>query len=228
MAKARSSTRCPATAGSSSPTCACSYAWMWAHPGKKLLFMGGEFGQWREWNHERGLDWQVLFGREHAGLQKLVRDLNRSTPGHPGAPRARTTRPAASAGWMPTTGSNSIFTYVRQAPGWRKMLRGGQRHSGAARRLPHGCGRGRLLPRNPEHRQRDLQRVQSRQWCRTDRLPGTLAGTAMVGGADPAAAGDRAGGPRLTRRGLPARNRGFRRRAFSTLAFAGALLHDER
>ena len=52
------------------------YAWMWAHPGKKLLFMGGEFGQWTEWSHERSLDWHVFLGAEHAGLQRLVRDLN--------------------------------------------------------------------------------------------------------------------------------------------------------
>ncbi len=50
-------------------------------PGKKLLFMGGEFGQWREWDHDRSLDWHLLEdpaqGRWHAGLQALVRDLNR-------------------------------------------------------------------------------------------------------------------------------------------------------
>src|SRR5205809_1274204 len=50
---------------------------MWAHPGKKLLFMGGELAQEREWSHERSLDWQLLERREHAGIQRLVRDLNR-------------------------------------------------------------------------------------------------------------------------------------------------------
>jgi len=52
-------------------------AFMWSHPGKKLLFMGGEFGQLREWNHENGLDWQLLDDPLHAGVQRLVRDLNR-------------------------------------------------------------------------------------------------------------------------------------------------------
>jgi 1,4-alpha-glucan branching enzyme len=51
-------------------------SWMWTHPGKKLLFMGGEFGQWTEWSHERSLDWHVFLGAEHAGLQKLVQPLN--------------------------------------------------------------------------------------------------------------------------------------------------------
>ncbi|MBC7158144.1 MAG: 1,4-alpha-glucan branching enzyme, partial [Rhodobacteraceae bacterium] len=55
------------------------YTFMWTHPGKKLLFMGCEFGQWAEWSHERSLDWHLLEGGDarHAGLQALVRDLNR-------------------------------------------------------------------------------------------------------------------------------------------------------
>jgi 1,4-alpha-glucan branching enzyme len=53
------------------------YGYMWARPGKKLLFMGSEFGQWREWDHDSSLDWHLLDGYEHAGLQRLVCDLNR-------------------------------------------------------------------------------------------------------------------------------------------------------
>ncbi|MEA2298413.1 MAG: 1,4-alpha-glucan branching enzyme [Solirubrobacteraceae bacterium] len=53
------------------------YAYMWAHPGKKLLFMGQEFAQEREWSHERSLDWHLLEDAGHAGLQTLVGDLNR-------------------------------------------------------------------------------------------------------------------------------------------------------
>jgi 1,4-alpha-glucan branching enzyme len=52
-------------------------ALMWTHPGKKLLFMGGEFGQWREWTHEGELDWALTAQPRHAGLQHLVADLNR-------------------------------------------------------------------------------------------------------------------------------------------------------
>jgi 1,4-alpha-glucan branching enzyme len=53
------------------------FAFMWTHPGKKLLFMGGEIGQKREWNHDTELDWSLLDDPAHAGVQRLVRDLNR-------------------------------------------------------------------------------------------------------------------------------------------------------
>ena len=53
------------------------YAYMWAHPGKKLLFMGCELAQEAEWSHARSLDWHLLEQPEHAGVQSLIRDLNR-------------------------------------------------------------------------------------------------------------------------------------------------------
>ncbi|MEA2486515.1 MAG: 1,4-alpha-glucan branching enzyme [Actinomycetota bacterium] len=51
-------------------------AYMWAHPGKQLLFMGGEIGQEREWDHDSSIDWHLLDVPEHGGVQKLVSDLN--------------------------------------------------------------------------------------------------------------------------------------------------------
>ena len=56
---------------------------MWAHPGKKLLFMGCEFGQWREWNHDTSLDWHLLGAAPHAGAQAWLRDLNACYKSHP-------------------------------------------------------------------------------------------------------------------------------------------------
>ncbi|MHB1860315.1 MAG: 1,4-alpha-glucan branching protein GlgB [Solirubrobacteraceae bacterium] len=53
------------------------YGYMWAHPGKKLLFMGQELAEEHEWSHERALRWQLAERSEHAGVQELVRDLNR-------------------------------------------------------------------------------------------------------------------------------------------------------
>ncbi|MBI4260310.1 MAG: alpha amylase C-terminal domain-containing protein, partial [Actinobacteria bacterium] len=52
-------------------------AYMWAQSGKKLLFMGAEIGQYREWDHDGGLDWQLTESGRHAGVQRLVEDLNR-------------------------------------------------------------------------------------------------------------------------------------------------------
>ena len=54
------------------------FAWMWAHPGKQLLFMGGEIAQEREWSHEHALDWHVLDDPGHRGVQSLVASLNRA------------------------------------------------------------------------------------------------------------------------------------------------------
>ncbi|MFF0501874.1 1,4-alpha-glucan branching protein GlgB [Nocardia aobensis] len=58
-------------------------AYMWAHPGKQLLFMGQEFGQFREWSHDRGLDWDELANPLHDGIRALVADLNAVYRAHP-------------------------------------------------------------------------------------------------------------------------------------------------
>ncbi|MEV6275465.1 1,4-alpha-glucan branching protein GlgB [Nocardia sp. NPDC051832] len=58
-------------------------AYMWAHPGKQLLFMGQDFGQFREWSHERGLDWQELENPLHQGIASAVRSLNQVYRAHP-------------------------------------------------------------------------------------------------------------------------------------------------
>jgi 1,4-alpha-glucan branching enzyme len=59
------------------------FGYMFAQPGKKLLFMGGEFGQWREWSHDTSLDWHLLQYPPHAGLKRWVRDLNTFYRGEP-------------------------------------------------------------------------------------------------------------------------------------------------
>jgi 1,4-alpha-glucan branching enzyme len=59
------------------------YAWMWAHPGKKLLFQGGEFGQWQEWRYQESLDWHLTEQPLHSGLRRLVQHLNHFYQTHP-------------------------------------------------------------------------------------------------------------------------------------------------
>ncbi|GHC99177.1 1,4-alpha-glucan branching enzyme GlgB [Pseudorhodoferax aquiterrae] len=88
------------------------YGYMWAHPGKKLLFMGCEFGQAREWNHEASLDWHLLGDGLHAGVQTLVRDLNRVLRHHP-ALHAQDSRPAGFEWIEADDAQHSIFAFVR-------------------------------------------------------------------------------------------------------------------
>ncbi len=59
------------------------FSYQWTHPGKKLLFMGNDFGQWNEWNHDESLQWHLLQWPSHQGLQKCVADLNRVYRGQP-------------------------------------------------------------------------------------------------------------------------------------------------
>ena len=97
------------------------YGFMFGHPGKKLLFMGCEFGQEREWNHDSSLDWHLLEQPEHAGLQRLVRDLNtllRSAP-------ALHTQDFSSAGfeWIDHgDAERSIFSFVRRGSNGDMLL----------------------------------------------------------------------------------------------------------
>jgi 1,4-alpha-glucan branching enzyme len=66
----------PGDAWQKAATLRVLYSFMYAHPGKKLLFMGCEFGQWREWHHDRSLDWHLLEQPLHEGLRHFVEDLN--------------------------------------------------------------------------------------------------------------------------------------------------------
>ncbi len=88
------------------------FGFMWGHPGKKLLFMGGEFAQWGEWNHEHSLDWHLLEQESHKGVQRLVRDLNRLYRETP----ALHERDAKPEGFRWIDGDNrdeSVFSWVR-------------------------------------------------------------------------------------------------------------------
>jgi len=69
-------TKAPGDTWQKAATLRVLYAYMYAHPGKKLLFMGSEIGQWQEWNHDGSVDWEAAGHPPHAGLQKFVEDLN--------------------------------------------------------------------------------------------------------------------------------------------------------
>ncbi len=89
------------------------FAYMWALPGQKLLFMGGEFGQGLEWSHERGLDWHLLDEERHAGVQAFVRDLNALYRAEPALWR-RDPEPAGFT-WIDCHDSeHSVFSLLRR------------------------------------------------------------------------------------------------------------------
>ena len=95
----------------------CLLAWQWCHPGRQLLFMGGELAQEREWSHDRELDWWLLEGAEHEGIRRLVADLN----------RVQAEVPALWTGdddldgtfwWMVADDrAHSVFSFWRRVPG---------------------------------------------------------------------------------------------------------------
>ncbi|RJT30880.1 1,4-alpha-glucan branching protein GlgB [Mesorhizobium waimense] len=91
------------------------YAFMWGYPGKKLLFMGQEFAQRREWSEARALDWNLLDFRLHRGVWQTVRDLNylyRSRP----ALHARDCEPEGFSWLIVDDSANSVFAWLRSAP----------------------------------------------------------------------------------------------------------------
>jgi 1,4-alpha-glucan branching enzyme len=97
------------------------FGFMWSHPGKKLLFMGGEFAQEREWNHDRELDWPSIDDPAHAGVQRLVRDLNRLYASE----TALHQRDCEANGFQWAVGddrANSVFAFLRFAPNQAPVL----------------------------------------------------------------------------------------------------------
>jgi 1,4-alpha-glucan branching enzyme len=87
-------------------------AWMYAHPGKKLLFMGAELAQPTEWNHDAELPWQLLADPAHAGVQRLVRDLNHRYTADP-ALHVRDTDPHAFQWLVVDDADQSVLAFVR-------------------------------------------------------------------------------------------------------------------
>jgi 1,4-alpha-glucan branching enzyme len=91
-------------------------SYQWAQPGKKLLFMGGEFGQWREWNHEEQLDWELLNEPMHKGLASLVERLNRLYREEP-ALHQLDCNPAGFAWLDASDHEHSTLSFLRKSEG---------------------------------------------------------------------------------------------------------------
>ena len=90
------------------------FGYMWAYAGKKLLFMGSEFAQWKEWNHDTGLDWAALEGERHQGMQRLVRDLNLVYRDQPAMHEVDFSWKGFT--WIEANDAdNSVFSFVRYA-----------------------------------------------------------------------------------------------------------------
>jgi 1,4-alpha-glucan branching enzyme len=92
------------------------YAWMWAHPGQQLLFMGGELAVPREWAHDRSLDWDVLHDPRHRGVQDLVAELHALEAAHP-ALHEGDADPAGFAWLDADDADHSTFAFERRDPG---------------------------------------------------------------------------------------------------------------
>ena len=92
------------------------YAWMWAHPGQQLLFMGSEIAQEREWSHERSLDWHLLDDPRHAGVQALIRALNEVEATYP-ALHVGDSDPGAFSWLDVDDADHSTFAFERTEPG---------------------------------------------------------------------------------------------------------------
>lgn len=91
----------------------CFLAYMWAHPGKQLIFMGSEFGQESEWAESRELDWWLLENADHRGVQSLVRDLNRVYKDHPAL--WELDNDGSGFSWIDANDStNNVFSFVRR------------------------------------------------------------------------------------------------------------------
>jgi 1,4-alpha-glucan branching enzyme len=114
-------TRMPGDAWQKFANLRAYFGFMWGHPGKKLLFMGGEFAQPGEWNHDRSLDWHLLADPRHRGVQLLVRDLNKFYAAQPGL-HAEDDRPSGFRWVIGDDRAQSVFAFLRLAEGAAPVL----------------------------------------------------------------------------------------------------------
>jgi 1,4-alpha-glucan branching enzyme len=97
------------------------FGYMWAHPGKKLLFMGCEFGQWHEWNCDGSLQWDLLQWKDHQGFKKLVGDLNRLMRSYPALYEADT-EPSGFQWIDASNADQNVTAFIRKSPATGQTL----------------------------------------------------------------------------------------------------------
>jgi 1,4-alpha-glucan branching enzyme len=96
------------------------FGWMWAYPGGKLLFAGGELAQWGEWSEARGIDWRALEGERHRGVQELVRALNRVVADWPALQRDHD---AVGFQWLDADDADhSVYGFLRWSRDGREVV----------------------------------------------------------------------------------------------------------
>jgi 1,4-alpha-glucan branching enzyme len=113
--------RVPGDAWQKLATLRAYFAFMWTHPGRKLLFMGGELASPGEWNHDGEIEWDLLKNEGHAGVQRVVGDLNRLYAREP-ALHAQDGDPMGFRWVVGDDSTNSVFAYERVAPDGRTLL----------------------------------------------------------------------------------------------------------
>jgi 1,4-alpha-glucan branching enzyme len=97
------------------------YGYMWAHPGKKLLFMGGELAQEQEWSYQRSIDWHLLERPEHSGVHRLVRDLNQLLRQEP-ALYEQDFEPGGFWWLEPNDAAANVFAFARASRDGERLL----------------------------------------------------------------------------------------------------------
>ncbi len=174
------------------------YAYMWAHPGKKLLFMGGELGEWEEWNAEGSLHWNLLEFAEHDGVRSLVRDLNRVYRATP-ALWQRDFEPEGFRWLEANDAANNVLAFARLGEGdTPPLVCVAQPFAGATRGLPRRRAGRRPLARGAQHRRGVLRRLGSREPRRRRGGADAVERPAVLRASDAAAARRRSGLFRLS------------------------------
>ena len=146
------------------------FGFMWGHPGKKLLFMGGEFAPGAGVEPRRRASTGTCSTiRYHKGVQTLIRDLNRALPRHSGPARARLRGDRLPVARVATTRDNSVIAWLRRGDDDEVARhRRVELHARAARRLSHRRAAAGLLSRGGQHGCRSVWRQQCRQPRRRD------------------------------------------------------------